>query len=189
MPVVRGEVLRAYVDSKGRARSVSRYTNTNVGEVKRMFLNDHPRAFFPSATAENRRATRSGGQEMDENPLGGRPVMHTVINPSPHGVQSEFTGLLKGRADVHIYNETSRGQHYTYVDETTAVRPNLHAIPVAGTLLKVAERVPVLGHVARFGREVAEDVGQRVFMDIHAQRVASDTAPAIARTLTKKNGR
>ena len=72
MPIVRGEVLRAYVDAEGRARSVSRYTQTNVGEVKKMFLNDHPRAFFPSASAENRRATRQGGQEMDENPLGDR---------------------------------------------------------------------------------------------------------------------
>lgn len=182
MPLVKGEAVRAYVDREGRARSELRFTNTNVDAVKKMFLSDHPNDFFPGASAANRRSLPGGGQEMDENPLGGPPIMHTRIEPTARGVRSEFTGLIKGGAELQIYERDG----YTHVSETTSVKPNLRAIPVAGQMMRAAEAVPFFGGFARMSREVAEEMGGTVFAGIHASKVGPNAVPAMAQTLSKK---
>ena len=152
-----------------------------------MFLEEPPGSFFPGAAAYDRKKTAAGGQEMDENPLGGPPVMHTTISPTRDhyagaGVRGEFTGLIRGEAPVKITQDGNR----VIVEETgTIARPNLAAVPPE----KVFEALPLLGLFAKAARETTEYVMGTAFAAVHAYKVGDDDAQAMVATLNRRRGR
>ncbi len=176
--VVRGRVVSSGVQN-GKAVSRIELTGTTEAEVRAMFLEEPPKAFFPGASDYFRRRTADGGQEFLENPLGGPPVMHNRISPTADGITGRFGGVVKGEAPVSIRSE---GDTVVIEETGTRAQPNLAALPPVA----LAERVPIFGRLAKGMRQVAEGVMGTPMAAIHAWKVSSNDAEAMVATLNRR---
>jgi hypothetical protein len=156
------------------------FAGTNTAQVTHMFLRDDPARFFKNARTSNVREGKHG-LSFDLNPLGkkmgplggiaithGEPqLMSHTVDANGHAsahVRTPLSGYARGELNVYIH-ERSNG--VVEVEERSSIKPDLHAMP-GGTMLKLAEKVPVFSIMPKVGNAIMTRVGQEMLGHIHA---------------------